>query len=158
MAWGPPALHPPQICSASGDMGPLGKQYRFHCKAHITCIGGLERFWGTNIQVWSKRSFNAIFDEMSASQEISTFYSAAGLQNECEFSYLENSYFLQLFKLLCFLRWIRMAILVSKDKCKSLQLYYCSYLTDLEKFRSFWGDCVWLLEGLTDFLIKSKRV
>lgn len=35
-----------------------------------------------------------------------------------------------------------MAILVSKDKCKYLQSYYSSDFKDLEKFRSFWGDCV----------------
>lgn len=91
-------------------------------------------------------------------QKVSIFYSAAGLQSECKFSYLGNYYFLQLFKLLCFLRWARLAILASKDKCKSLQSYYCSDFTDLENFRCFWDDCVWLLERLTDFLIKSKSL
>lgn len=155
MSWRPPSLHPPQILNDTGDMEPLGKQHRFHCRTYYG--RGLEHSWEMDIPARSKRSFNAIFGEMSASQEISTFFSAAGLQSQCKFSYLGNFYFLQLFKLLCFLRWIRMAILVSKDKCKSLESYYCADFTDLENFRSFGGDCVWSLEGLIDILMKSKE-
>lgn len=117
MAWRLLSLQPPQILNVTGDMELLGKQCRIHCKTHITYIRGLVHFWETNIPAGSKRFWMQFL--VRTSQE--NLY----LLLSCRITKWMKILFSRklplspaFFKLLCFSRWSRLAILISKDKCK----------------------------------------
>ena len=138
-AWSIPFLQPSQIFNITGAMELLGKQCRIHCKTHITYIRGLVHFWETNVVAGSKRFWMQFWLRPLHHRR---FLLATQLQ---DYSVNEGSPILETITLFSFwncsfLRWIKVAIFISKDKCKSLHTYYYSDFAELESFRSI-GVC-----------------
>lgn len=97
------SLQPPQILNINGDMEPLGKHYRIHCKKCIPYIKRLMHFWETNIPARSKSSKCSFWWQLCSTGDLHLLPSCR-LQSEWWFSCLGYYHFLKLRKLLCSLR------------------------------------------------------